>query len=265
MPRSLRGTNAVCLTDPAELRDDFSNGPFRSGLNRHARMGLYRFADARVDALATLAESQLATLSGALGTATKDDLTSTGNYVAAAHEFGARLAVAAALIGSSWSPAIVTVDAGHDWDTHYAEFPNDLTQWYGLARKVDDVARNLVAFKNDLVKRGKWDTTAIAVVSEFGRTVKENGNGGTDHGRGGLMMLLGGPIRPHADTGYRGLRSYQIPQTVDSSTALPLVHDYRVVMAELLEAHLGIARSTVLAMFNPAGSVNPAAYLNVLR
>jgi len=79
------------------------------------------------------------------------------------------------------------------------------------------------------------------------------------------MLLLGGAIRPHADTGYRGLRSYAIPATADSSTALAVVHDYRLVMAELLERHLGLARSAVLDLFQPAGVIDPADYLNVLR
>jgi uncharacterized protein (DUF1501 family) len=265
MPASLRGTNAVCLTDPQQLQGGFADGAFRLGWNRASRMGLYRYSDPRVDPIATAALSQLDALSASLGNVTRDGLTAAGHYLASPHEFGQRLAVASAVLASSWNPAIVTVDAGHDWDTHFGEYSNDLTQWYGLAKKIDDVARNLVAFKNDLVARNLWASTVVAVVSEFGRTVKENGAAGTDHGRGGLMMLLGGRIRAHADTAYRGLRSYIIPATADSSTALDVVHDYRVVMAELLENHLGLARSTVLGLFRPAGAVDAADYLSVLR
>ena len=186
-----------------------------------------------------------------------------GSYVASHHEFGQRLAVAAAVL--AWNPAIVAVDAGHDWDTHFAEHPNDPAEWYGLAKKVDDFAKNIVAFKNDLVRRTAGTGTAIVVISEFGRTVKENGDRGTDHGRGGLMLLLGGAIRRHSDAAYLGLRALTIPASADSSTALAVTHDYRVVMAELLERHLGLTRSSALALFRPEGTVSAANYLNVLR
>ena len=265
MPGSLRGADAVCLTDPLQLQAGYADAAFRFGMSRAGRMGLYRFGDPRVDAVATIAQAQLEALSASLGTATKDGLTAAGHYLSSNHEFGPRLAVAAAVLASSWNPAIVTVDAGHDWDTHFGEYPNDPNQWYGLAKKLDDFATNMVAFKNDLVARNQWNRTAIVVISEFGRTVKENGSAGTDHGRGGLMLLLGGAIRPHSDTGYRGLRSYTIPASADSSTALAVVHDYRLVMAELLERHLGLARSAVLDLFRPANVINPADYLNVLR
>lgn len=43
------------------------------------------------------------------------------------------------------------------------------------------------------------------------------------------------------------------------------MHDYRLVTAELLERHLGLARSAVLDLFRPANVINPADYLNVLR
>jgi uncharacterized protein (DUF1501 family) len=263
MPASLRGANPACLTDPVQLRHGYAEGSFGWGFSRQDRMGLYRFGDAQVDRVASLAETQLNALSATLGSATKESLTTAGGYVVSHHEFGQRLAVAAAVL--AWNPAVVAVDAGHDWDTHFAEHPNDPAQWYGVAKKVDDFAKNIVAFKNDLVRRNRWNSTAIVVLSEFGRTVKENGDHGTDHGRGGLMLLLGGAIRRHSDSSYLGLRSFTIPASADSSTALAVTHDYRVVMAEIIEKHLGLTRSSALALFRPEGTVSAANYLNVLR
>jgi len=53
----------------------------------------------------------------------------------------------------------------------------------------------LGAAVDDLKRKGKWQNTVIMVMSEFGRTINENGTGGTDHGRGNVMMVFGGKLR----------------------------------------------------------------------
>jgi len=142
---------------------------------------------------------------------------------------------------------------------------NDPAGYYAYGKKVDDLAKNLLAFKNDLQRRSLWDSTAIVLLSEFGRTIRENGSQGSDHGRGGAMLLLGGALRAHADPAYLGLRSLSLPATFDASSALDVVHDYRVVMAEILERHLGLPQTTALGLFQPAASVRASDYLNVVR
>jgi uncharacterized protein (DUF1501 family) len=268
VPASLRGTNALVLSDPARLQPQYAHGGLKPGLSRAQRLGLYKQApgesgDALVDGLARQAEAQFDAIAGAMQGVTLAGLVSAGSYVNSA--FGQRLAVAASMLASPANPAIVTVDAEHAWDTHFNQATNDPAGYYAYGKKVDDLAKNLVAFKNDLQRRGLWDGTAIVLMSEFGRTVRENGSQGTDHGRGGAMVLLGGPMRGHSDPLYRGLRSISLPTAVDGSTALDVVHDYRVVMAELLERHLGLAQATVLGLFRPAASVRASDYLNVLR
>ena len=268
LPASLRGTNALVLSDPARLQAQYAHGGLKPGLSRAQRLGLYKqaageSADALVDGLARQAEAQFDAIAGAMQGVTLAGLVSAGSYVNSS--FGQRLAVAGAMLASPANPAIVTIDAEHAWDTHFNQATNDPAGYYAYGKKVDDVAKNLVAFKNDLQRRGLWDGTAIVLMSEFGRTVRENGNHGTDHGRAGAMLLLGGAMRGHTDPAYRGLRSISLPATVDGSTALDVVHDYRLVMAEILERHLGLPQATVIGLFRPAASVRAVEYLNVVR
>lgn len=77
------------------------------------------------------------------------------------------------------------------------------------------------------------------------------------------MMVMGGPVRAFGSAGYLGRSQWQLPASVDASTPLDLVHDYRVVMAEILERHLMLPAATVQAAF--WGQLGPnSAYLNVL-
>jgi uncharacterized protein (DUF1501 family) len=84
-----------------------------------------------------------------------------------------------------------------------------------------------------LQQSGRLDRTALLVMSEFGRTVNENGSDGTDHGHGGGMLLLGGGVRGgHVLGEWRGLRSDQLYQGRD----LPVTTDFRDVFAEVLRS-----------------------------
>src|SRR6185369_12002832 len=124
--------------------------------------------DGLVDGLARQAQAQFDTLAGAMQGVTIAGLIGAGGYQQSS--FGQRLAVAAAMLASPANPAIVTVDAEHVWDTHFNQATNDPTGYSAYGKKVDDVAKNLVAFKSDLQRRGLWDDTAVVLMSEFGRT-----------------------------------------------------------------------------------------------
>jgi uncharacterized protein (DUF1501 family) len=73
-------------------------------------------------------------------------------------------------------------------------------------------------------------------MSEFGRTAAENGNAGTDHGHGGVMMVMGGPVRGGSIYGtWPGLEQEQLFEGRD----LAVTTDYRDVLSELVRVHLG--------------------------
>jgi uncharacterized protein (DUF1501 family) len=72
------------------------------------------------------------------------------------------------------------------WDTHRAQSRN-------LARGLGRLSETLLTLRSGLGP-DSWGKTAVVAMTEFGRTARENGTGGTDHGTGGLMVLAGGAI-----------------------------------------------------------------------
>jgi len=88
-------------------------------------------------------------------------------------------------------------------------------------------------------------------MSEFGRTVAENGNRGTDHGHGNAMMLIGGPVKGGRIYGkWPGLKPDQRFEGRD----LAITTDFRDVFNEVVTSHLGLSRdsvNTVLPRYTP--------------
>ncbi len=84
--------------------------------------------------------------------------------------------------------ALGFVDIG-GWDTHVGE--GGATGY--LAGRLDELGRGLAAFADELGPQ--WENTTVVVMSEFGRTFRENGNRGTDHGHGSVYWVLGGSLR----------------------------------------------------------------------
>ncbi|HEY1151829.1 MAG TPA: DUF1501 domain-containing protein [Pseudoduganella sp.] len=91
-----------------------------------------------------------------------------------------------------------------------------------------------------------FDDTVIVVMSEFGRTARENGNKGTDHGHGNVMWVLGGGVnggKVHGE--WRGLASAQLNEGRD----LPVTTDFRRVLAQVGERHLRLPDAALAKAF----------------
>jgi len=131
------------------------------------------------------------------------------------------------------------------WDTHVAQGAGEGQ----LAGRLDDLARGVAALTRDLGER--LGDTVIMTMSEFGRAAAQNGNGGTDHGHGNAMLLIGGPVKGgHVYGTWPGLRPEQRFEARD----LAVTTDFRNVFAEIVTAHLGAAPVTlprVLPGFTP--------------
>ena len=113
------------------------------------------------------------------------------------------------------------------WDHH----GNENSQLSGLLRQFSSA---LAAFSQDMGDR--MEDIVLVTMSEFGRTVEENGNAGTDHGHGSLMMVLGGPVEGGKIYGtWPGLEKEQLFEGRD----LAVTTDYRDVLGELIRGHLG--------------------------
>jgi len=139
------------------------------------------------------------------------------------------------------------------WDTHVNQ-GSDNGQ---LAGRLDDLARSLDALTRDLGDR--LADTVILTMSEFGRAASENGNGGTDHGHGNAMMLIGGPVKGgHVYGKWPGLRPEQRFEARD----LAVTTDFRDVFAEVVTTHLG-APATALPRIIPG--FTPGKPLGILR
>jgi uncharacterized protein (DUF1501 family) len=120
------------------------------------------------------------------------------------------------------------------WDTHV----NQGSTRGQLATRLDDFARAIAALATDLGDR--MSDTVIVTMSEFGRAVNENGSGGTDHGHGNAMLVIGGGVRGGRVYGrWPGLA---VEQRYDGRD-LAVTTDFRDVFAEIVTRHLGIANA----------------------
>jgi uncharacterized protein (DUF1501 family) len=123
------------------------------------------------------------------------------------------------------------IDVG-GWDTHVGEGSAQGT----LATNLASLGRGLQVFSQSLGT--EWNNTVVVVVSEFGRTFRENGNRGTDHGHGTVYWVLGGAIN--------GGRIGGEQQRVERSTLFqdrdfPVLNDYRAVLGGLFRTLWGLS------------------------
>lgn len=147
-------------------------------------------------------------------------------------QFGQRLKQIAQLIKADVGLEIAFADVG-GWDTHV----NQGGATGQLAQRLDDFARSIGAVVADLGDR-MGDVT-ILTMSEFGRMVRENGNGGTDHGHAGAMFVIGGDVHGGKVFGrWPGLQPEQLYEGRD----LALTTDFRAVFSEVAARHLGARR-----------------------
>jgi uncharacterized protein (DUF1501 family) len=138
------------------------------------------------------------------------------------------------------------------WDTH-ANQGNEKGQ---LAQRLAEFSQSLAALYRDLGDR--MADVVVLTMSEFGRTVRENGNRGTDHGHATAMLVLGGAVKGGRMVGrWPGLAREQLYEGRD----LAVTTDFRNLFAEVAARHLGVPASAPLF---PGFTTNPAKYPGVL-
>jgi uncharacterized protein (DUF1501 family) len=131
------------------------------------------------------------------------------------------------------------VDVG-GWDTHVNQGGAD---GY-LANRITELGNGLAALKGAL--GDKWNNTIVIVVSEFGRTFRENGDRGTDHGHGSVYWVLGGQIRGGRIAG---------PQVAVTQANLfqdrdwPVLTDYRALIGGVVAKSYGLNPSQLGGIF----------------
>lgn len=144
-------------------------------------------------------------------------------------DLGRGLKQVAALIKAQVGLEVACLDKG-GWDTHVAQ--GSTTGW--MAANLADLAQSLAAFATDMSDAMRH--IVLVAMTEFGRRVRENSGLGTDHGRAGVMLVLGGCVRGgKVFARWPGLEPYQLEEPGD----LRVTTDYREVLAEVVQKRLG--------------------------
>ena len=164
--------------------------------------------------------------------------------------FGASLRQIAQLIKADIGLEVAFADVG-GWDTHAGQ-GNERGQ---LALRLREFAEGLAALDRDLGPR--MSDVVVLTMSEFGRTVRENGNRGTDHGHATAMLALGGPVRGGRVYGrWPGLARERLFEGRD----LAVTTDFRALFTEVAVRHLGAPAAPLF----PGFSAPPGALPGVL-
>jgi uncharacterized protein (DUF1501 family) len=138
------------------------------------------------------------------------------------------------------------IDVG-GWDTHVNEGGAEGT----LATNLGSLGRGLQAFSQSL--GGEWNNTVVVVLSEFGRTFRENGNRGTDHGHGTVYWVLGGSINGGT---IRGEQQRLGHGTLFQDRDYAVLNDYRSVLGGLFHSLWDLSPSQVGHVFQDAAPVD---------
>jgi uncharacterized protein (DUF1501 family) len=143
---------------------------------------------------------------------------------------GQRLQQIGVMIKANIGAEVLFLDCS-GWDNHV----NEGGAQGQLANLLKDLGQSLAAFHQDMGDR--MADIVVVTMSEFGRTAKENGNRGTDHGHANCMFVMGGDVKGGRVYGkWPGLDDHQLNEGRD----LALTTDFRTVVGEILTKHLGV-------------------------
>ena len=166
--------------------------------------------------------------------------------------FGRQMRQLAQLVKAGIGLEIGFADVG-GWDTHVNQGAGEGQ----LAGRLRDFGGTLAAFAQDLGPR--MADVVVLTMSEFGRTVSENGNRGTDHGRATAMLVLGG----NANGGkVHGRWPTLAPEKREDGRDLAVTTDFRDLFAEVLVGHLG---SADLSAVFPGYKSDPSRWVGAMR
>lgn len=149
---------------------------------------------------------------------------------------GSALKQIAQLIKSDVGLEVAFAESG-GWDTHF----NQGTENGIFARNVNDLSESMMAFWTDL---GTYqDDVTVMTMTEFGRTVHQNGTGGTDHGRASCNFILGNEVLGGK---VHGLVDKLANENLEDGRDLKVTTDFRSVFSEVADRHLNIHKDNIL-------------------
>jgi len=243
LPRVMQGNHpALAIPNLSEFgvhRDDEVGSAFRR---------LYRTE--RGDAVSAAAEEAFEAVR-ALEAIDPGSYEPTGGAQYPNGDFGRSLREIAQLVKADVGVEIAFADLG-GWDTHVRQGGAQGQ----LAGRLGQLGEGIRALYDDLGDR--MEDVLILTMSEFGRTVAENGSGGTDHGHANCMLALGGSVKGGRILGdWPGLERELLYQGRD----LAVTTDFRDVFSEVVSGHLGAAH---LDRIFPGYDGDPARYRGIL-
>ena len=225
LPRTLRGRNdAVAMNNlnDFQVRDAKSSATFESMYDSSLDTVLHGTGKETFSAVKIMQAVQKQSYTPANGAKYPNG------------RFGQSLLQIARLIKADVGLEVAFADIG-GWDTHVNEVGAQPALGQ-LANNLTDFGQSLAAFYQDL--GDLMADVTVVTMSEFGRTARENGNRGTDHGHANAMFVMGGDVRGGKVYGdWPGLADEQLYENRD----LQLTTDFRDVLGEVVAKHLGNA------------------------
>ncbi len=135
------------------------------------------------------------------------------------------------------------VDIG-GWDTHV----NQGAASGNLANRLSDLSQGLATFAESMGAEA-WRHTVVAVISEFGRTFRENGNKGTDHGHGTAYWFLGGGLSAQAGGKVLGEQIEVTEKALFQNRDYPVLNEYRALLGGLFAHMYGLNAAQLQQIF----------------
>jgi uncharacterized protein (DUF1501 family) len=160
--------------------------------------------------------------------------------------FVALASAAGRLLAAQDGPRVAALES-QGWDTHAAQAGR-------LQHLLGELDQGLGALREGL--GGAWSRTAVLVATEFGRTVRINGAGGTDHGTAGVALVLGGAV-----AGGRVLANWPSLRDLFENRDLAPTADLRALAKGLLAGHLRLPAAALAQAFPGSGDAAPMAGL----
>jgi uncharacterized protein (DUF1501 family) len=222
LPRTLRGKNPAIAVNNIidfQVKDPASSQMFESMYEHSADTMLHGTGKDTFEAVRMLQAIQ------------KQSYTPAGGAAYPGGRFGQSMQQIARMIKANVGVEVAFADIG-GWDTHFNQMGQKASQGT-LANQLTELGNGLAAFYKDLGDR--MSDVAVVTMSEFGRTAKENGTRGTDHGHGNVMFVMGGDIKGGIHGEWPGLQPEQLYENRD----LNVTTDFRDVLSELVSSHLG--------------------------
>jgi uncharacterized protein (DUF1501 family) len=222
LPRTLRGKNPAIAVNNIidfQVKDAASSQMFESMYEHSVDTVLNGTGKETFEAVKMLQAIQ------------KQNYAPAGGATYPGGRFGQSMQQIARMIKANVGVEVAFADIG-GWDTHFNQMGAKASQGT-LANQLRELGSGLAAFYKDLGDR--MSDVAVVTMSEFGRTAKENGTRGTDHGHANVMFVMGGGINGGIRGEWPGLQPEQLYENRD----LNVTTDFRDVLSELVSNHLG--------------------------